>query len=51
MVVCNAIGEVECSEQGIAALKRRALPWLFDHFSTATAKIDGELLWKFWLWL
>jgi hypothetical protein len=44
MIVCNAIGEVECREQSIAALKRWALPWLLHRFSTATTKIDGQLL-------
>ena len=51
MIFCNAIEEVQCRVQGIAALKIWALPELHHRFSTATAEIDGHLLWEFWLWL
>ncbi len=47
----NAILEVECREQGMAAPRIGALPQLPHRFSTATAKIDDQLLWEFRLWL
>jgi hypothetical protein len=51
MIVCHAIREVECREQGIAALKIWALPVLHDRFSMAAAEIDGLPLCEFRLWL